>query len=332
MLPVKTIRPIPKPGDPGFFGAVRKHDIHTGIDLYTEDGAEVRAIQDGVVINIEDFTGPAAGSPWWEDTKSIIIESREGVIVYGELEPDEDLRVSDRVAVGDVIGRVKRVLRVDKGVTPTSMLHLEYYDRGALNSVWWKLGEPMPDTLRNPIVLLDDTVSSLSHTYEYNLILNYYGDRRAARSNVPLINHINEGDYILSKLCAPDHTRLAFFLHPLIQHDSDLLANKRIVSDPHVNSRALALAFEYRNIANQYLSEREISSIYEIELSPLFEVVDMLIADKIQNYKDFILHHKGTHPRSNELDQYFKNWLKRLGIKGFDYWFGHLNGKFNYEQ
>ena len=40
----------------------------------------------------------------------------------------------------------------------------------------------------------------------------------------------------------------------------------------------------------------------------------MLIADKIQNKKDFELYHKGSHPRSMELDHYFNNWLKRLNI------------------
>jgi hypothetical protein len=40
----------------------------------------------------------------------------------------------------------------------------------------------------------------------------------------------------------------------------------------------------------------------------------MLIADKIQNRKDFELYHLGKHERSSELDSYFKNWLERLDI------------------
>ena len=78
---------------------------------------------------------------------------------------------------------------------------------------------------------------------------------------------------------------------------------------------------EYRNIANQYLSYRKIKSIDEISLSPLKEVNEMLIADKIQNYKDFLIYHKDTHPRAKELDEYFNNWLKKLNINDFDYWF-----------
>ena len=38
----------------------------------------------------------------------------------------------------------------------------------------------------------------------------------------------------------------------------------------------------------------------------------MLIADKVQNYKDFLLYHKNTHERSDELDEYFNSWFKIL--------------------
>ncbi|WP_437969795.1 hypothetical protein WMF04_11090 [Sorangium sp. So ce260] len=49
-------------------------------------------------------------------------------------------------------------------------------------------------------------------------------------------------------------------------------------------------------------------------MSPLEEVNHLLRADKIQNYKDFLLHHRGTHPRRVELDRYFNQWLARLGV------------------
>ncbi len=71
---------------------------------------------------------------------------------------------------------------------------------------------------------------------------------------------------------------------------------------------------EYRSVANEYLSHRTIAHVDEIRLSPLPEVNQMLIADKVQNCKDFELYHKATHPRSAELDLYFNNWLRRLGI------------------
>jgi len=158
MLPVKLIQPLPEPGDAGFFGAERKHDIHTGIDLYTEDDAEVYAIKTGTVVAIEAFTGEHADSPWWNNTWAILIENNKGVICYGEVTPHPLLKVGDKVRSGQLIGNVKRVLKGDKGKNPPSMLHFEFYTKGTRKTVWWKLGEPCPENLRNPLEVINTLV------------------------------------------------------------------------------------------------------------------------------------------------------------------------------
>lgn len=141
-------------------------------------------------------------------------------------------------------------------------------------------------------------------------IIKFYGTRRAARSQVPLINHIVEGVSILKSIYASNDAISAFCLHPLVQGDTELL--QHYANLDHIDGKILILAMEYRSVANDYLSHRTVYAIDEIRLSPLKEVNDMLVADKVQNYKDFLLYHYGTHPRSNELDVYFKNWLSRL--------------------
>jgi hypothetical protein len=153
----------------------------------------------------------------------------------------------------------------------------------------------------------------IKDTVEYKLISRHYGDRVAKRSQVPLINHINEGLIILSAIKATETAKRAFCIHPLLQADADLQENYYISS--FVDHHALLLAMEYRSVANEFLSDKVVGATFEdIRLSPLLEVNEMLIADKIQNRKDFEKYHLGTHARSDELDKYFKIWLQRLGV------------------
>ena len=42
--------------------------MHTGVDLYCNEGDEVRAMCDGQIVAIEWFTGPSVQMPWWNDT------------------------------------------------------------------------------------------------------------------------------------------------------------------------------------------------------------------------------------------------------------------------
>lgn len=49
-------------------------------------------------------------------------------------------------------------------------------------------------------------------------------------------------------------------------------------------------------------------------LSPLREVNDMLIADKVQNRKDFELFHSSTHDKRDRLAAYFAEWLAALEV------------------
>ena len=123
----------------GRFGFPRKHDVHTGFDLYCSDGEPVYAMEDGIVTDVSHFTGEFTTPipmPWWENTMAIAIEGKSGVILYGEIyEPI--LKIGDKVVEGQIIANVKRVLRKDKGL-PMSMLHIELYNHGYRGdwSVW----------------------------------------------------------------------------------------------------------------------------------------------------------------------------------------------------
>jgi hypothetical protein len=147
----------------------------------------------------------------------------------------------------------------------------------------------------------------------YAAIRRFYGERRARRSGVPLMQHIDEGLSLLATLGAQLAARQAFCLHPIVQADADLAAAFADGSTAldGVAARPLALAMEYRSVANAFLSTMVVD---EIRLSPLADVNLMLVADKVQNRKDFELHHAATHARAAELALYFRRWLTRLGI------------------
>jgi hypothetical protein len=150
MLPVQMSHPFQ---DCGLFGAVRKHDIHTGVDFYCEEGAEVSCIYDGVVVDVFQFTGIAVGSFWWNTTYAVVVETGNLTLVYGEVTPS--VSVGEHLKVGDPIGNVRRVLRVDKGVTPVAMLHLEaWLTDGYQKNYTWPLGQPAPYSLLDPLEVL----------------------------------------------------------------------------------------------------------------------------------------------------------------------------------
>lgn len=135
----------------GQFGAIRKYDIHTGIDFHCPVGTKVVAMESGIVVAVVPFTGIMAESPWWHDTKAVLVEGGAGVILYGEIDPSVD--VGDFVFAGDTVGTVLQVLKHDKG-KPLAMLHLEWYTSGTKEPVWWKHGETKPENLLDPTILL----------------------------------------------------------------------------------------------------------------------------------------------------------------------------------
>lgn len=157
--------------------------------------------------------------------------------------------------------------------------------------------------------------NGLTNTEEYQFIQTTYGDKTTMRSGVSLMNHIDEGLYILHKLNASTEAKLGYILHPLFQSDVDLELNFNSQNLKKLDAKSLILAIEYRSVANEYLSHRTINLLDDIRLSPLEDVNVMLKADKIQNRKDFELYHLGTHPRSLELDNYFHNWFNRLQLE-----------------
>lgn len=160
---------IPENPHPGSFGQRRKYDVHTGVDLYAHDGAQVNAVEAGIVVEIVDFTGSKVidsdterPMSWWNDTKAILVKGASGVVVYGEVDPC-GAYVGQVVCPGQVIAKVKAVLPPDKFRPDiphhsNAMLHMELYTTQAAEKDFrwgtWKLGSERPNGLLDPTPFL----------------------------------------------------------------------------------------------------------------------------------------------------------------------------------
>lgn len=150
-------------------------------------------------------------------------------------------------------------------------------------------------------------------TAEYKAVAALYEGKAALRSEIPYMSHIEQGLAVLEAIGASMAAMRAYCLHPLFQADEELSREGMAFAASAQDAYPVALAMEYRRVANAHLSRHELPE-GGVELSPLKEVNDMLIADKAQNRKDFEAHHLGSHPRSERLDRYFKEWLSALGV------------------
>lgn len=142
----------------GAFGIRRRHDIHKGIDLYANVETKVTTVEDGTIVDICPFTGPKAGFPWWLDTMGIYIGGASGIVVYGEIQVNEKLKIGDFIKQGDFIGTVSRVLIDDRG-RPTSMLHLELHKNGHIHCGQWALNKEKPIGILDPTVHLNNNIN-----------------------------------------------------------------------------------------------------------------------------------------------------------------------------
>lgn len=162
MFPLENYKyEIPVGNDLGAFGVIRKHDVHTGVDLYCQPGAVVHCIEDGVIVAVKPFTGEIAGFPWWNDTYAIAVKGKSGIVNYGEIQP-LSFDIGEKVSQGTILGCVIPVLKEDKGKVPsTSMLHFELYNEYDGSWVEWSLNTEKPKNLENPTRLLFSLKSTL---------------------------------------------------------------------------------------------------------------------------------------------------------------------------
>lgn len=162
LFPLKGDK-IMLPDAKGSFGYTRKNHTHEGVDLYGYEGQEVYAVEDGVVVGLEWFTGEKCAhspSPWWNNTQALLVKGASGVVLYGEISVTKS--IGDTVFVGEVIGSLVRVLKKDKG-RPTTMLHIELHESSCIKSEAWD--GMKPKTLRDPTKCLESAIGAPTKRY-----------------------------------------------------------------------------------------------------------------------------------------------------------------------
>ncbi len=164
-------------------------------------------------------------------------------------------------------------------------------------------------------------LAALAADPRFPAIVRAYAGRRARRSGLPYLHHVVEGALLLGQALGADHdTVVAFCLHPLFQDDASLAALD-FEAGPlaGLEPRIVVWCMEYRALANAYTSRHPLRAPVEVPRGPLPQVEAMLVADKVQNTKDFLAHVDTAEGRSGQLRAYFDSWLAGLGVDAARY-------------
>ena len=161
----------------------------------------------------------------------------------------------------------------------------------------------------------------------YKTISQFYKGKKTSK-NIPYINHIDEGVGYLELMGVSDTVVNAFILHPFVQcvnlkgtYNKTLLTKSELEEYVDIFELEPDVAYElllYRKYANSYLCRPDTDGAAIMEAYSLIDTlqnhqttVRMLIADKLQNFKDFIKYRE-DHERAKHLTQYFIYWLSIL--------------------
>ena len=164
-----------KAGSSGGFWEDRKDRFHCGHDIYTPEGSDVFAVQNGEVLEIGISTSPEFIN-YWNITQYIVIKLKEELLcIYAEL-GEVFVNAGDIVKTGDLIGKVGLVINRNRVNSDSpdyikkivednhnSMLHFELCKTSLLKhhnylgGNWF--GKEKPDSLLDPYYYLNKIIN-----------------------------------------------------------------------------------------------------------------------------------------------------------------------------
>lgn len=152
-----------------------------------------------------------------------------------------------------------------------------------------------------------------------NTVYAHYGDECAKRSGIPKINHISEGLRLLDYLEVHRPAKVAFCLHPIVQDGCGRDQWSQLYYT--YGERVMYLLHNYTAVANKFLPAAVVHrtrtgfKTIPIELPEDLDgdVRWMLLADKIQNRKDYRANWN-KFPNWIQLADYFNAWMIALDL------------------
>lgn len=128
------------------------NQLKCGIDLTCGPNFSVHAVESGTVVSIETFFDNKR-KPWVSSSKALLISGRSGVVCYGNINPDANLKVGSKVFRGDSIGFVTPFFsKPSKANYGETRLRIELYRQGTnRRPTWHANNHGGPKNLLNPI-------------------------------------------------------------------------------------------------------------------------------------------------------------------------------------
>jgi len=147
----------------GGFGSKQKFSYHTGVDLLCNHMQPLAAVEAGTIVGIQNFSKKNTNekkSPWFNNTRVILIEGKSGVVAYCNVIEGADTKVGQKVEAGDVLGNVIKINKGKSNKNDVCMLHLELYEEGTRKRVAWSFMFPKPPQLLDPSIHLVSIITN----------------------------------------------------------------------------------------------------------------------------------------------------------------------------
>lgn len=139
------------------------NQLKCGIDLVCSPQLSVYAVESGTVISLETFFNNKR-KPWISPSMAFLVSGKSGIVCYGNINPNTEVKIGTKVCAGDKLGTVVPFFsKPTKANCGISRLRIELYKHGTIKRpVWHVSSHQCPKNLLNPIPKLLPLITSVT--------------------------------------------------------------------------------------------------------------------------------------------------------------------------